>query len=91
MMDVTNYQIVFSVIALGGWTAALENKVWRPNVSASLVQSSLPTNVCTEIRNKVLPPYVKFPCHKVAQDMELHFLLLNQAIWGKHWEEDVEL
>ena len=26
------------------------------------------------------------PCHKMA-----HFFSFNEAIWGKYWEEDVEL
>ena len=31
-------------------------------------------------KNKVLPPYGKFPCHKVAQHWEFHILFLNSAI-----------
>ena len=31
-------------------------------------------------KNKVLPPYGKFPYHKVAQHWEFHFLFLNSAI-----------
>ena len=42
-------------------------------------------------KNKVLPLYVKFPCHKVAQQWEFHFLLINEAMQGKHWEEDAGL
>ena len=31
-------------------------------------------------KNKALPPYVKFPCHKVAQHWEFYFLFLISAI-----------
>ena len=31
-------------------------------------------------KNKVLPPYVKFTCHEVAQHWEFHFLFFNPAI-----------
>ena len=31
-------------------------------------------------KNKVLPPYIKIPCYKVAQHWEFHFLFLNAAI-----------
>ena len=37
-------------------------------------------NYVHNIKDKVLPPYGKFPCHKVAQHWEFHFLFLNPAI-----------
>ena len=47
-------------------------------------------NVCNEIKNKVLPCYVKFPCHKVAQHRESHpiFSIKNNL---KQTLEDVGL
>ena len=43
------------------------------------------TSLYSWTKNKVLSPYVKSPCHKVQ-----HFLF-NEAIWHKHWEEDIGL
>ena len=30
-----------------------------------------------EIKDKMLPPYIKFPSHKVAQHGEFHFLFFS--------------
>ena len=37
-------------------------------------------NYVDKNKNKVLLPYVKFPCHKVPQHWEFHFLFLNSTI-----------
>ena len=37
-----------------------------------------------------MPPYVKLPCQKWHKK-EHHFLLYNETIEGKHWEEDIRL
>ena len=44
-----------------------------------------------KLKNKVLTHYVNNPCHKVAHYREFHSFLFSEAIWGKHWEEDVGL
>ena len=49
---------------------------WQPNI-CKIAQSSLYSwTMYIIIKNKVLPPYAKLPCHKVA----FHFLFLNSAI-----------
>ena len=67
---------------------ALDSKALQPNMSTILYNLLNIAEQCKNKikKNKVLPSSDNVPCHKVA-----HFLWLNEAIWGKHWEEDFRL
>ena len=57
---------------------------YDPTSQHMLMQDSLiffiQLNYVHKNKDKVLSPYGKFPCHKVAQHWEFHFLFLNSAI-----------
>ena len=69
-------------------TRQLELLLWRAGLTAQHMQDSpiflIQWYYVHNNKNKVLPPYGKFPYHKVAQHWEFHFLLINEAMQGKH-------
>ena len=76
-------------------TRQLELLLWRSGPTAQHMQDSpiffMQLNYVHNNKNKVLPPYDKFPLHKVAQHWELQFLLINEAMQGKYRAEVVGL
>ena len=69
-------------------TRQLELLLWRAGPTAQHMPDSpiflIQLNYVHNNKNQVLPPYDKFPCHKVTQHWEFHFLLINEAMQGKH-------
>ena len=48
------------------------------------------SNVENVIKNKLLPLYIKLSLPQGGRH-EFDFPFFNEAIWGKHWKEDVGL
>ena len=64
---VSNSPIICAVLALDSWNYCSGEQARQPNI-CKIPQSSLysSTIVHKTKQNKVLPPYVNSPCHKVA-------------------------
>ena len=75
-------------------TRQLEILLWRAGPTAQYMQDCpiffIQLNyVHNNQRNKVLLPHAKLPATR--WHWGFHFLLINEAVQGKHWEEDVGL
>ena len=60
-----NSPIVCAVLALDSWNYWSGEQARQPNI-CKISQSSLYSWTIVHKKNKVLPPYVNSPCHKVA-------------------------
>ena len=59
------------------WLSSGENYYSPTYLRDSTIFFILLNIVCNEIKNKVLPPYVNYPCHKVANYKNFHSLFFN--------------
>ena len=74
------------------WSISIRQLVlllWRAGLTAKHTQDYpmffIQLNYVHNKRNKMLPPYAKLPCHKVAHGIPLPFNQWSHA--NKHWEE----
>ena len=86
-----NSPTICAIQAPDSWNYSSVGKAQQPNTSSISHNSYIAEQYIFCNKNHVLPLYVKFPCHKRAQHRMYQFLLSNEAIWGKHGEDDVEL
>ena len=75
-------------------TRQLELLLWRAGLTAQHMQDSpiffIQLNCVNKSENKVLPPYaISLP--QGGTCWEFYFLLISEAMHGKHWEEVVGL
>ena len=78
-----------AVLALDSWNYCSGEQVRQSNI-CKIVQPTLYSWAMYIIKtNKVLPPYVKLPATR--WHLGFYFLLINEAMQGKHWDEAVGL
>ena len=85
----THSKSVFAVFLLNIWNFCSVEQYPKAHHMCKIGKSSLYSwtfHVINYIKIRYCRIMLDFPCHKVARS-----LLFNEAIWDKHWEEDVGL
>ena len=88
IMPTWNPPIVCAVLALDSWNYCSQEQAQQPNI-CQIAQSSLYSWTMYILIKDIMCCHLMLNCPATRWHQGFHFLLINEAMQGKHWEESV--